>query len=40
MSRPGIGLGLPLARALAEAHGGSLVYAPGEGATFQLTLPA
>ncbi|MGH8937289.1 MAG: sensor histidine kinase [Acidimicrobiia bacterium] len=40
MSRPGIGLGLPLARALAEAHGGSLVYVPGEDATFELILPA
>lgn len=40
MSRPGIGLGLPLARALAEAHDGSLVYVPGDGATFELTLPA
>jgi signal transduction histidine kinase len=40
--RPGSGLGLPLARAIAEAHGGSLVVssAPGEGATFVIVLPA
>jgi signal transduction histidine kinase len=40
-TRPGSGLGLPLARAIAEAHGGSLVAmsAPGKGATFVLALP-
>jgi signal transduction histidine kinase len=38
---PGSGLGLPLARAIAEAHGGSLVAvsAAGEGATFVIALP-
>lgn len=39
--QPGSGLGLPLARAIAEAHGGSLVAmsGPGEGASFVLALP-
>ena len=38
----GSGLGLPLARAIAVAHGGELGVAsvPGEGATFTLALPA
>jgi two-component system, OmpR family, sensor histidine kinase BaeS len=38
---PGMGLGLTLARAIAEGHGGSLTVtsAPGEGATFTLALP-
>jgi len=36
----GAGLGLPLSRAIAEAHGGSLqlVGANGPGATFRLSL--
>jgi len=39
--RSGLGLGLPVARAIAEAHGGTLTVrsAPGEGATFTLALP-
>jgi PAS domain S-box-containing protein len=38
----GTGLGLPLAKALAEAHGGSLTLdsAPGEGTTVTVRLPA
>jgi signal transduction histidine kinase len=42
-ARPGgTGLGLPLARRIAAAHGGSiaLVDRTGEGATFRLELPA
>ena len=36
----GAGLGLPLARALARAHGGELVAEPSTaGARFRLTLP-
>jgi signal transduction histidine kinase len=39
--RFGSGLGLPIARGLAEAHGGSLVCLGGtRGACFRLTLPA
>ena len=37
----GTGLGLPLARRIAEAHGGSIamVERAGEGATFRVELP-
>ena len=40
--RPGTGLGLFIARSIAEAHGGSLDVssAPEQGATFTLDLPA
>ena len=39
---PGTGLGLFIARSIAEAHGGSLELqsAPEQGATFALSLPA
>jgi len=38
----GSGLGLPLVRMIAEAHGGSVRYRsdPGQGATFTLVLPS
>jgi signal transduction histidine kinase len=40
-SKPGTGLGLFIARSIAEAHGGTVDVRsrPGEGATFILTLP-
>ena len=40
-SKPGSGLGLYIARAIAEAHDGELEVssAPGEGSTFTLRLP-
>ena len=39
-SSPGSGLGLALARAIAEGHGGSLTVASGDsGTTFTVTLP-
>jgi signal transduction histidine kinase len=41
VSKPGTGLGLFIARSIAEAHGGSLAVSsePDAGATFTLTLP-
>jgi signal transduction histidine kinase len=41
MGKPGTGLGLFIARSIAEAHDGTLNVssAPGEGATFTLELP-
>jgi signal transduction histidine kinase len=40
-THPGTGLGLYIARSIAEAHGGTLVVrsAPSSGATFTLSLP-
>jgi heavy metal sensor kinase len=40
-SKPGFGLGLSLARAIARAHGGDLTAAstPGQGSTFTVTFP-
>ncbi|HET7567511.1 MAG TPA: ATP-binding protein [Gaiellaceae bacterium] len=41
-SKPGTGLGLFIARSIAEAHGGTLEVSsrPSSGATFTITLPA
>jgi len=36
----GTGLGMAIARAVVEAHGGSIALGPGAGATFVVTLPA
>jgi signal transduction histidine kinase len=40
-SRRGMGLGLPISKALIEAHGGEMAVESrvGEGSTFTLTLP-
>ena len=37
----GTGMGLPIAKAIAEAHGGTMAVSskPGEGAIFSFTLP-
>jgi signal transduction histidine kinase len=41
IAKPGTGLGLFIARSIAEAHGGSLAVRshPDQGATFSLSLP-
>jgi signal transduction histidine kinase len=39
--RVGMGLGLPMARTIIEAHGGTIQAQsqPGQGATFRIQLP-
>ncbi len=41
MEQQGVGIGLTIARSLAQAHGGNIVVksVPGEGSTFSLLLP-
>ncbi|MEU7855400.1 sensor histidine kinase [Nonomuraea sp. NPDC049141] len=38
--RQGSGLGLSIARAIAEAHQGTIELSPGTGSEFVVTLPA